>query len=160
VFEAENDDEFMLACERMDAVAMYEPRDDGLAGKAKAEEAAFKARVEEIGYHAAYREVLINGLYFSVFDAIMETEALTHKDYFNAFIAAMNKAEELDAEMAEEHLEPLNAVRIGEIADLLDMDAAEVAAFCHADWGDPHHRAWLHTSTNRAIANWILACTR
>ena len=90
VFEAENDDEFMLACERLDAVAMYEP---------------------------------------------------------------------VSVEETDDDLEPLNAVRIAEIADLLDMDAAEVAAFCHADWGDPHHRAWLHTSTNKQIATWILACT-
>ena len=80
--------------------------------------------------------------------------------YWNAHrdIMAQDREEIVEEEYAEE-LEPLNAVRIAEIADMLDMDAAEVAAFCHADWSDPHHRSWLHTSTNKQIATWILACT-
>jgi hypothetical protein len=68
------------------------------------------------------------------------------------------EAEKEAAQAAD--LEPLSELRISEIAELLDMSDKFVDTFCHADWGDPNHRAWLHTSTNRAIANWILACTR
>jgi hypothetical protein len=118
---------------------------DGLFDKAKAEE-AFKTRVKEIGFRAAYRDVLISPTFLLALDAIVEE-------------AAKETEAEREAVQAAD-LEPLSELRISEIAELLDMSAAFVDTFCHEDWGDPDHRFWLHASTNREIANWILSCTR
>ena len=113
-----------------------------------------QARVAAAGLSTYVANAILSN---DVTPAMLDNAAIAYLErwYWDAHYDIM-EAEEAEE---EDELEPLNAVRIGEIADLLDMDAAEVAAFCHADWGDPNHRAWLHTSTNKQIATWILACT-
>ena len=119
-----------------------------------------KASVAAAGLNDYIAQAILRN---DVTPVMLDNAAIGHLDrwYWAAYDAIMEEEWEAIAdEQYVEELEPLNAVRIAEIAELLDMDAAEVASFCHADWGDPHHRAWLHTSTNRAIANWILTCSR